>query len=211
VTTLQQIRHLVATPLGKVWRVILLRRRLIAVMLAALAVFAAVRAAQGPPTTPVPVAARSLSAGVSLSAGDLKWVDYPQSAVPSNVLASPLGAELRQKLATGEPVTSSRVIGPTFASDFPGTRAFPLRISDGQSVNLISSGDLITLIGVAADGSGSDVLASDVPVLMVPEGPQYLASETSASPGRIVVVAVTEEQAARLAEASFRDYVTFVL
>lgn len=186
-------------------------RRALAAVLAAAAVALAVQAARPAPpaTVEVTVAARDIPGGAALQEADLTTVAIapdrvPPTAVPvdegvGSVVVGPVGA--------GEVLTSSRLLGTTLLTGWgPDLVAAPVRIADASAAALLSPGDHIDLLG--ADGSGhADTLGADVPVLTVP----HAADRSSLDDSALLVVAVTPEQAARLADAAVAKRVSFIL
>src|SRR5262249_58222812 len=80
-------------------------------------------------------AARDLTGGVVLTAGDVRTVRLPAEVVPAGALAedgSAVGRMLAGSVRRGEPLTDARVVGPglTMLAGGPGSVAAPIRLAD---------------------------------------------------------------------------------
>ena len=186
-------------------------RRLLAGVSAAAAVYFALAAVspKPPPTVAVLAAARDLPGGAVPSSGDLRTLHLPRDLVPTGVLRP--GSDLaRRILATpvrsGEPLTDARFLSPgTLGADLV---AYPVRLDDADIAALLRVGDQITLYGATSTATPSAaLLAEDVRVIALPN-PR--ASPTN-TPGALIVVAVSPETAARLAQATTNARLTIAL
>jgi Flp pilus assembly protein CpaB len=194
---------------------VLARRRVLAAVLAGLAVLVAVRAnaAPPPPTVPVLTAARDLPAGAALSAGDLRSVEFAPDSVPTGVLpraATAVGRTTTGPVRAGEPLTDVRLLAPDLLAGYPGLVAAPVRIGDPGAVRLLRVGDRISLI--AADPQGEAVpieVARAVPVIALPRAPAGPSTELAG--GALVVVAVPSEVARELAGHAVASFLTAVV
>lgn len=198
-----------ARRLTAVRRLLLRRRRLLAVLLVAVAVLAALRALAPPepPTAPLRVAAHDLPAGRVIADADLVEVRVPPSAVPHGVVAAPRGRTLATAVRAGEPVTDVRLVGGDLAAAQPeDTRAAPVRLSDAGQAALLTPGDHIDLFATDPESGSTRPLASDVVVLAVPDGEQ---AADGALPGRLVVVALHHSDIGEITAASVASYVTY--
>jgi Flp pilus assembly protein CpaB len=162
-----------------------------------------------PPTVAVLAAARDLPGGAVPSSGDLRTLQLPRDLVPIGVLRP--GTDLAKRvLATpvrsGEPLTDARFLSPgTLGSDLV---AYPLRLDDADIAALLRVGDQIAIYGATSTATPSAALvAEDVRVITLPN-PR--ASPTS-TPGALIVVAVSPETAARLAQATTNARLTIAL
>lgn len=190
--------------LRRLRQMVLVRRRLLAAALMALAVLAGVRATTAPPepTSPVVVARTDLPGGATVRAGDLQVVDHPAAAVPAGAVASAralAGRVLAAPLRRGEPVTDVRVVGRGLLGGYPGAVAAPVRVADPGVARLLQVGDRIDLISTPPEGGGSSVVVSGAPVVAVPRAGPELDGMMA---GGLVVVAVSPASALSLAEAS---------
>jgi Flp pilus assembly protein CpaB len=195
--------------LRPVRRAVLRRRRLIAALLAGIAVAAGVHAAAGPApaTVPVLVAARDLPAGARIGAADLETVRFAPGSAPEAVADDPVGEVLAAPLRSGEPVTDVRLVGPELTAGRPDLVAVPVRLPDPGMVALLDVGDRIDLLATDPQAGGATAVATDVPVLAIPGADD----QTSASglPGRLVVVGAEATEVNALAEAVVRSVVTY--
>jgi Flp pilus assembly protein CpaB len=183
-------------------------RRGLAVLLAALALFLAVRpaatpATARPPTTvPVAVAARDLPAGAVLLAGDVTVVRSPPDVVPDGVVpdAPPLvGRVLAGAVRAGEPLTDARLVGPGLTALLPaGLVAAPVRLADLAVAALVRTGDRVDVLAALPDGERAERVAAGVLVLAAPRPP----TEDPDPAAGLLVLAVDPATAARLAAAS---------
>ncbi|MEP9362222.1 SAF domain-containing protein [Nocardioides sp. CN2-186] len=189
-------------------RAVLARRRLLAALLTAVAVATGLQAATASPPTrvDVAVAARDLPSGTVLGPGDLRTVGFAPDSVPAGVRVDAVGHTLASPVRAGEPVTDVRLVGPALTDGYPGLTAVPVRLPDPGMVDLLSVGDRIDLVSADPQGGGASVVAHDVPVLAVPDGPAE-ASATGLT-GRLVVVGADPSEVARIADASVRTFVT---
>ena len=189
-------------------RAVLARRRLLAGLLTAVAVATGLQAAAAPPPSrvDVAVAARDLPSGTVLGSGDLRTVGFAPDSVPSGARADAVGHTLASPLRAGEPVTDVRLIGPALSDGYPGLTAVPVRLPDPGMADLLTVGDRIDLVSADPQGGGASTVASDVPVLAVPDGPAE-ASATGLT-GRLIVVGADPADVARIADASVRTFIT---
>lgn len=173
-------------------RHVLARRRPLAAGCAAVAVLVGLRVGAGPPpaTVAVPVAARDLPAGAVVGPTDLTTAAFARGTEPSGLPDDPVGRVLASPVVAGEPVTSVRLVGEGLADAHPDLTVMPVRLPDAGVVSLLRPGDRIDLM--AADpGSGEAApLADDVLVLAVPADDDA-TSDSSAPPGRLVVLAIS--------------------
>lgn len=166
------------------------------------------------------VAARDLAAGTSLAESDFieagvpRDVAFPGAVSHATVLA---GRQLASPLAKGQIPTEADLLGPGLLTGAPaGSSAVPLRMADPSSIQLLSPGQLVSVVltGTGSyDGQRpSQVLAGPVPVLWTSthggKGGQWLG--TTDTDG-LVVVAASPEQAEKLAGASTQGKLFFVL
>ncbi|HVF03813.1 MAG TPA: Flp pilus assembly protein CpaB [Frankiaceae bacterium] len=167
-------------------RALAARRRVVAALLAGLAVLASLSALRppGPPTVHVLAAARDLAAGAALTLDDLRSVALPAGAVPAGALepgASVLGRLVAGPVRAGEPLTDVRLVGPALLSALaPGAVAVPVRFADGGAVALLRPGDRIDVLAADADAYAG-VAAGDTALALldaVPGGPAPAAAGT---------------------------------
>lgn len=189
-------------------RGVLARRRLLAALLAAVAVFAGLRAVTEPPpaSVPVTVAARDLPAGSLLAAGDVTRVDFAPDSVPDGLADSPVGERLAAPVARGEPLTDLRLLGTALTGSDPERRAMPVRFPDSGQVALLEPGMRIDVLATDPQGGGAEHVAAAV-VLTVPDPAEDGAA--GSSPGRLVVLGVTPEAVETVARHSVVSYLSY--
>lgn len=210
-------------------------RRLVAAVLAAIAVLAGLQALRPVPAVAVPVAAasRDLPAGLVLTAGDLRLARLPPGQVPagsSRSLRGVLGARLAAPVRSGEPVTDVRLVGPDLLAAYrvtvgPDVGEVLLPLDDPATVALLRPGDLLDVLaaptGGPAAGGPAVVVARDIPVLAVPAGPEGdpggllggagSTAGTSGSTGGAILVAVTPATARLLAQAAVSSAISVLV
>jgi pilus assembly protein CpaB len=195
-----------STLLRRARRRVLLHRRGLAALAAAVAVLLGVQAARPVPAPTVSVwaAARALQGGALLGETSLTTLEVPPELVPEGAVTDPaavLGRPLASPVARGEVLTSVRVVGPDLAQAYPGSTAVPVRFADAEVVELLRPGDRVDVVAAPQDGRApAAVVVSDVPVVAVPR-PAAQPYATGA-PGRLVVLAVPSAEAAAVAAAT---------
>jgi Flp pilus assembly protein CpaB len=179
-------------------------RRVVAAVLAGVAVLVGIRtiAPPPPPSAIAVVATRDLAAGVRLTTGDLRTVRVAQSLMPTAgalTESSSVGRVLAAPIRAGEVITDRSVIGRSLIAGYPsGTVATAIRLPDADIVGLLATGDRIDVYSAVAEvGQPASLVAADVAVIAAPE-PVDGARQT----GAVVLLAVTPDQAARLAGAA---------
>lgn len=202
------MRDRIASTLRPVRRAVLARRRLLAAALTAVAVAAGVHAVAAPPPAEVSVlvAARDLPAGTVLAPGDLTSAGFDPGSVPAGLALDAAGRTLAAPLRTGEPVTDVRLVGPALTEGYPGLAAVPVRLPDAGMAGLLRVGDRIDLVAADPQGGGASVVASDVPVLAIPDAEPEVGASGLA--GRLIVVGAPPAEVAGIADASVRTFVT---
>jgi Flp pilus assembly protein CpaB len=156
------------SPLAAVRRAVAARRRLVAALLAGLAVLCGLTALRppAPPAVLVLAAARDLAPGSVLALADLRSVSLPAAVVPSGALrpgAAVLGRLVAGPVRSGEPLTDVRLVGPGLLSSLPaGTVAVPVRFADAGAVALLRPGDRIDVLAAPTSyaGFGDTALAA---------------------------------------------------
>ena len=199
----------VRTTVSSVRRRLLAHRRLLASLLAAVAVASGVRAATAPPepSEVVVTAARDLPAGSVLAGDDLTRATFAAGSAPAGALGSDdlVGQVLAAPVRAGEPLTDVRLVGPALAAE-PGTTAVPVRLPDAAAVTLLDPGDAIDLVATDPERGGAHVVVSDAMVLAVP-----LAGDppVAGQPGALVVLAVPDTSVTAVSEAAVRYFLGY--
>jgi Flp pilus assembly protein CpaB len=178
----------------------------------------------GHPTAPVLVARHDLAPGSTLAPADVTLRRIPANLLPAGALTTvraAAGHVLGGALRAGEPITDVRLVDTGIASGAPGSSAVPVRLADPGVADLLRPGvrvDVVTMDPNQADdpswGTGSSpasgtagaLLASDAIVLTVRD-----ADTAPGQHGRLVVLALPEQVATRVAAVSLRQPVTVTL
>jgi len=165
------------------------------------------------------VVAHDLPGGTPLTARDVRTERLPLRAVPRGAVLARVrivGRLVAAPMRAGEPVTDVRLLEPSLLAALrePGLVAVPIRLADGPAAAALTrAGDLVNVLGTAADESeapsGSPdtrVIAARLTVLAVP------ARDGGSDDGAgLVVVAATDAQAARLADAATTNRLSLAL
>jgi Flp pilus assembly protein CpaB len=181
-------------------------RRTAAVLLAAAALFLALRPA--PPTPPPPasvpvaVAALDLPAGTALSGADVTVARLPPEVVPRGAVpdaGAVAGRVLAGAVRAGEPLTDARLVGPGLTALLPaGQVAAPVRLADLAVARLVRPGDRVDVLAALPDAERAEVVATGALVLAAPGN----ASDVADPAVGLLVLSVDPAAAARLAAAS---------
>ena len=145
-------------------------RRLLAAVLAAIAVLAAVQVVRPAPVPlrPVAVARHDVPAGRVLTADDLRTAQVPADAVTGPVVADPaslVGRRTAGPLAAGESVTPTRLLGAgllaSFAGDLGGASVeVAVRVTDAAVLALVAPGDRVDVVTAASPDTVGDTAAA---------------------------------------------------
>lgn len=189
-------------------------RRPLAALVAALAVLAALSTLSRPSAELAwaVVTTRPVAAGAVLEAADLASVRLPVAALPEPRVGDP-GEVVGRVVSIALPANAVVVAGAVAARDRPSAQGLVIvpvtLISSAQG--LVLAGDRIDLIGPDADGH-TRTLASGARVVAVPssDGTGGLLGGGASSSG-LVLVEVTPEVAARIAEVADRGPLSFAL
>ncbi len=195
-------------------RTLLRRRRPLAALCAGAAVLAGLHATAGPAvrTVPVTVAAHDLGAGAVVRPQDLRTAGFAPGTAPSGLLraGAALGRTTTAPIRAGEPITDVRLLGEPLMTGYPGRVAIPVRIPDPGTVSLLGVGDRVDLWVTDPQGSGdATAVALAAPVVAIPATRR--AGFGLGLSGRLVVLATTTTEAARLSAASVRGYLSLTL
>jgi Flp pilus assembly protein CpaB len=195
------------------WRRVLARRRPLAALCAALAVFTAVRAASAEPAPAVEVlvAAADLPGGSVVEAQDVTLASFRADSVPSGTLRSPpdaVGRVLAAPVRAGEALTDVRLVAPGLLDGYPGLVATPVRVADAASVALLRVGDRVDLVAADPEGRGAEPVARGAPVIALPRA---TGVDQGFQGGGLLVVAVPEGEALTLARAAVSQVLSYVL
>jgi pilus assembly protein CpaB len=200
--------------LDDVHRRILVHRRLLGAVLAAVAVWLVAQAATAPaPTTsPVWTAAHDLASGTVLTRDDLTRTAFAPGSVPAAAIRSPqavVGRTLATPLGAGEPITAAHLTGAERLAGYPGRSAVAVRIPDSDVVALLTPGQRVSLVATDPQGGQPpERVAEDAVVLAVPKGDADGASSTLS--GRLVVFAVPDGLADEVVSSATTRYLSVV-
>jgi pilus assembly protein CpaB len=194
------------------WRRMVLLRRLAAAVLAGTAMVLALAPAENGRVVPVVVAAADLVAGATVTASDLAVRSWPGDLVPAGALRAPAAAEgrvLAGAARAGEVLTDVRLAGPELAAQVhggPDAAAVPVRLADADVAALLVPGSRVDVVTAGASAGEPVVLAEAAAVLAV------LPPATGpGSRGRLVLVAMSQALATRVAAAALAEQVAITL
>src|SRR5262245_42840444 len=192
----------------RVRRAVLRRRRLLAALLALVAVWAGLRATAAPPApqVPVTVAAHDLGARTVLRPSDLATVGFAPDTVPSGHIRDPVGRQLAGPVRRGQPITDTALVGASLVRDRPDLVALPVRLPDTAMAELLSIGDRVDLVAADPQGGPATTVARDVLVLALPPPPSDAAAD--GLPGRMVVLGVPAPDVTAVSSATVTRFLT---
>lgn len=192
-------------------RLLRLYRRVVAALLAGVAVWAGLTALHppSPATVAVLVASKPLIGGVVIASGDVQVQQRPEGTVPAHYLDDP--AQAVGKPAT-LPVPEGAVMLPASvvsreALAAPGMAVLPVTLVS-TAAGLIQVGDRLDLIGADQEGAAPVASAARVvAVLDTQSGESSLAPARSDGP--VVLVELRPDALARVAAAAARGPLGF--
>lgn len=195
-------------------------RRLAAALLAAGALVLAVAPAAPAPATAIEearttvlVAARDLAAGLAIRSDDLRSADRTSAQLPEGALRPGIdvvGRVVTGSVRRGEVITDRRLLGPGLSTSLgAGVVASPVRLVDLEVAALLRPGDRVDILAATQDAPTATVVAAGVVVLAVPLA--EADDSGRAEPLGLVVVAVGQDTAARLAAAAASSILTATL
>jgi pilus assembly protein CpaB len=177
------------------------------------------------PTQPVVVAAVDLSLGAELKADDLKVLSFPAGQAPEGSFAQSqeiVGRGLIVSVVKGEPILPAKLASKEAGAGLPPV------IPDGMRAVSVRVNEVIGVAGYVLPGSRVDVIATASPtsqmadttskvvlanVLTLTAGTRMEQDQKDGKPVQVTVVtlAVTPEQAERLALASTEGKIQLAL
>ena len=197
------------------------RRLAVALLLSAAAGIGVQQITPAPAQTlTVMAAVQDLPSGKTLGPADIMEVHLPQELLPEGSFRDSTelkGKQLAAPLRKGQLFADSHLVGPGLLTGaVPGSAAVPLRLADQSSIQLLAPGQLINVVLTGGNGyeqqASSEVLAESVPVLWTSaqggKTGQWLENEDADG---LIVVAANPDQAGRLAGASTKGKLFFVL
>ena len=197
------------TTLRPDWTRTVAARRVAAAALVVLAAVAALRSDPRGEQTDIVVAARDLTPGVELTAGDVRLETRTVATVPDGSQSSVdtvVGSTLAGPARRGEVLTDVRLLGPRLAQSAagPNARIVPLHLADSALLDLIRPGDVVDVLAASDDDTDPRVVTTDAVVVLV--------SEKQKGPGvggdRVVLVALPAHAANDVAGATLMQTVT---
>jgi pilus assembly protein CpaB len=197
------------------------RRLAVALLLSAAAGVAVHQLTPAPAQTlTVMAAVQDLPTGRTLGPDDFAEIHLPLELLPEGTFTDSNGLEGKQlaaPLRKGQLFADSQLVGPGLLTGAPpGSAAVPLRLADPSSIQLLAPGQLINVVLTGGNGfeqqGTSEVLAEGVPVLWTSsqggKAGQWLENEDADG---LIVVTANPDQASRLAGASTKGKLFFVL
>lgn len=177
------------------------------------------------PTQPVVVAATEIALGSELKADQLKVINFPQGQAPEGSFARVdeiVGRGMIQPVVKGEPILPSKLAAKEAGYGLPPV------IPDGMRAVSVRVNEVIGVAGYVLPGTRVDVIATASPtsqvqdttskvvlanVLTLTAGTRMEQEEKDGKPVQVTVVtmAVTPEQAERLALASTEGKIQLAL
>lgn len=171
-------------------------------------------------TLTVMAAVQDLPTGRTLGPDDVAEIHLPLELLPEGTFTDSNGLngkQLAAPLRKGQLFADSQLVGPGLLTGAPpGSAAVPLRLADPSSIQLLAPGQLINVVLTGGNGfeqqGNSEVLAEGVPVLWTSshggKTGQWLENEDADG---LIVVTANPDQAGRLAGASTKGKLFFVL
>ena len=158
------------------------------------------------------VASADLPAGSTLTEQDLAVDAIPADYVPPGAVTDPadaLGRMIASGIATGEPLTRSRLMTNGPRPD--GLHTVPVRLADAEAATLLSPGSVIDLV-LASGDTGARIVAEGVQVVTVPRVSTSAGlGRDSRTAGSLIVVATDRRTAVALAAAGTQPGLGVVL
>ena len=170
------------------------------------ALVAGLGAALRPQTDPIAlvVAARPLTPGATLAAGDLAVIMVTAGQVPDGAFADPgdvVGRPLVIGVTKGTPITTSVLTADALADHSVGEVLVPFRVKDADVAGLLRVGDRLTIVTATPEGVTATV-AEHLRVARLPSSASGGLMSSSSSSGALIVVAASGSVAQQLAAVS---------
>ncbi|MFZ0531297.1 MAG: SAF domain-containing protein [Propionicimonas sp.] len=188
-------------------------RRFFAALLTGVAVMASlsVVVSRGESTTPVVMAARTITGGAVLTDADLEVVRVPPAALAEGAFTEEsalVGQTVVAEVPTRRVLTASDLLGGT--GQVPDGRvALPVRFQETGALRLLRVGATIDILGASGAEAGYGVVAAGVRVMTIPQaeaGGLVGSGETG-----LVLVEVTPAQAGAISAAAAVSGLNFAL
>ncbi|MCW3158904.1 SAF domain-containing protein [Micropruina sonneratiae] len=202
------------TLLSRVRRLLRRHRRLVAALLAGVAVWAGLGVLRpaDPPSAPVLVTLRAVTGGTSLQAGDVEVRHLPLVALPAEYLSDP--AEAIGRLATvplpaGAMLLPGSVVNRTALAS-PGKAVLPVTLT-ASAATLVRVGDRIDLLAADSDAEAAVVASAVRVVAVLDPGGDSSPLSPARSAGPVVLVELEPGLQARVAAVAARGTLGFSL
>lgn len=159
--------------MDRIHRFVFEHRRLLAAVLAGLAVLTALTVLrQTPETTSLLVARHDLRSGHVLTAADVRTTAVPATAHPSRALdrSEAIGRRVAGPMRSGEAFTDYRVLqGDTLAGYADDAVLTTIRVARADGLTGLHVGDRVNVVAVDPDGeSKAHIVARDVEIATLP-------------------------------------------
>jgi Flp pilus assembly protein CpaB len=155
----------------------------------------------------VVVVARDLAAGAILTAGDVRAIGLPATAVPVGAardVRAVVGRILAGPVRRGEPITDARLLGPGLTAGLgpAESTAVPVRLDDPDTAALVRPGDRVDVLGTPVQPDGAPAATGDA--VTIAAGVRVLAvlRAKDGADGALVVVATAPSVGRRLTGAA---------
>lgn len=187
-------------------------RRLLAAVLAGVAVLVIV-AQLTPPASPgqtVVVTARAVGAGETIGRGDVRIAHLPSDAIPDAVVADVddvTGQSLSVRLEANTVVQPGMLTAHHLAE--PGRSLVPITLIDEHLVQMAPAGSAVTLVHISE--SGFEVLTADARTVALPPAPPGPSLAVGGGQTPMTLVDVPSQVAAAVAVLGQRGELSIVL
>ncbi|MET0900677.1 MAG: SAF domain-containing protein [Mycobacterium sp.] len=186
-------------------------RRIAAAALVILAGAAALRSDPAGSHSSAVVAARDLTPGVAVTAGDVRVESRLTATLPDGAavdVVAVVGDMPAGPVRRGEVLTDVRLLGPrlTESAAGPDARVVPLALTQSAVLDVVREGDVVDIVAAAPDDADAAprVIATDAVVVLVSAEPGGIASAGD----RVVLVALPVAAANAVAAATLAHAVT---
>ncbi|MAT60632.1 MAG: hypothetical protein CMH41_03070 [Micrococcales bacterium] len=195
-----------------IWRHATLIRAVMAGLLLIVGVLSWASSHPAPQTSEIVIASRDIPSGSVLANEDLA-IGHDSLGLATLNRSDLVGEIVRGPIKSGEPVTPSRITPGRSLQVVPGRVVFPLALSDERLAALLVAGDVVNVIVTPGDLSDGEVrtLARQVEVLTVSGQTTVSSGLTSPGSGAVVLLDVSDIQAADLSQIQRSDRVSVTI
>jgi pilus assembly protein CpaB len=177
------------------------------------------------PTRPVVVAASDLDVGAEITRDDLRMIDWPANAVPSDAISNPddvIGRGLIMPVVQNEPILPMKLASPEEGAGLPpaippGLRAMSVRVNEVIGVaGYVLPGTYVDVVSTLSPtqqptDTTSKVILTNVQVLAAGTRIERDIEKDKPIPVNVVTLLVDPEQAERLTLASTEGKIQLAL